>query len=249
MNYAWLDMGGGAITWIAGLALVLMFLLIGFDLVFQILSVVFKLVFLIIFLPLLLAAAAFEQTWSLAAGVVKNAINMLVKSAIQIVGITLKTLIIYATVSFAADTFFPGPRDGYSAILPPMMGTQIQNPDAQTLAVVNVFSVCERVATADGEMDKTAFRNCFTAQRAAAERQYPGAFDFMGNAWEFLMMMLGMFLLYFYVIKPKVDGILNIGGKESFDFGTWAKDLGKKIWHAPAQIFESVSKAIGKGGK
>ena len=146
MNYAWLDMGGGAFTWIAGLALVLMFLIIGFDLFFQILSVVFKLVFLIIFLPLLLAAAAFEQTWKLADGVVKNAINMLVKSAVQIVGITLKVLVIYATVSFAADEYFPGPNDGYSAILPPMMGQTVQNPDAQTLSVMEVFSTCEQVA-------------------------------------------------------------------------------------------------------
>ena len=246
MNYAWMDMGGGALTWVAGLALVLMFLVIGFDLVFQVLSVVFKLVFLIIFLPLLLAAAAFEQTWSLASGVVKNAINTLVKTAIQVVGITLKTLIIYATVSFAADTYFPGPRDGYSAILPPMMGAEIQNPDAQTMAVVNVFSTCEQVATANGEMDKDVFKNCFTAQRAAVEREYPGAFDFMGNAWEFLLIMIGLFCLYLYIIKPKIDGILNVGGKESFDFGNWAKDLGKKIWHAPQQIFETISKAVGK---
>ncbi len=246
MNYAWLDMGGGAITWVVGLALVLIFLIIGFDLVFQVLSVVFKLVFVIIFLPLLLAAAAFEQTWSLASGVVKKSIDLLVKTAIQVVGITLKTLIIYATVSFAADTYFPGPRDGYSAILPPMMGAEIQNPDAQTMAVVNVFSTCEQVATANGEMDKDVFKNCFTAQRAAVEREYPGAFDFMGNAWEFLLIMIGLFCLYLYIIKPKIDGILNVGGKESFDFGNWAKDLGKKIWHAPQQIFETISKAVGK---
>ena len=127
MNYAWLDLGGGVLTWLAGLSLVLMFLIIGFDLVFQILSVVFKLVFLIIFLPLILAAAAFEQTWSLASGVIKNSINMLVNSAIQIVRITIKVLITYAIVAYAADAYFPGPRDGYSAILPPMMGQQIEN--------------------------------------------------------------------------------------------------------------------------
>lgn len=246
MNYAWLDLGGGLFTWIAGLTLVLMFLIIGFDLVFQILSVVFKLVFLIIFLPLILAAAAFEQTWSLASGVVKNAINMLVKSAIQIVGITLKVLITYAVVAYAADAYFPGPVDGYSAILPPMMGREIENPDAQTLSVINVFSTCEMVATADGEMDADKFRDCFTAQRAAVEREYPGAFDFMRDGWEFLLMMGLVLLLYFYAIKPKVDRILTGGGKEQFDFGTWAKDLGKKIWNAPQQIFGAISKAVGK---
>ena len=246
MNYAWLDLGGGLFTWIAGLTLVLMFLIIGFDLVFQILSVVFKLVFLIIFLPLILAAAAFEQTWSLASGVVKNAINMLVKSAIQIVGITLKVLITYAVVAYAADAYFPGPVDGYSAILPPMMGREIENPDAQTLSVINVFSTCEAVATADGEMDADKFRDCFTAQRAAVEREYPGAFDFMRDGWDFLVMMIGLFLMYFWVIKPKVMGILTVGGKEQFDFGQWAKGLGKKIWSAPTQIFSGISKAFGK---
>lgn len=246
MNYAWLDMGGGAFTWIAGLALVLMFLIIGFDLFFQILSVVFKLVFLIIFLPLLLAAAAFEQTWNLADGVVKNAINMLVKSAVQIVGITLKVLVIYATVSFAADEYFPGPNDGYSAILPPMMGQTVQNPDAQTLSVMEVFSTCEQVALTDGEMDAEKFKNCFTARRAEVERKYPGAFDFMSDGWDFLLLMFGLFLLYFYVVQPKIDGILGKDSKEQFDFGTWTKDLGKKIWSAPQQIFEAISKAFGK---
>lgn len=246
MNYAWLDLGGGIFTWIAGLVLVLMFLIIGFDLVFQILSVVFKLVFLIIFLPLLLAAAAFEQTWSLAGGVVKNAINMLVKTAIQVVGITLKVLITYAIVAYAADAYFPGPRDGYSAILPPMMGQKVENPDAQTMSVMNVFSTCEKVATADGEMNADKFKACFTAQKAQVENKYPGAFDFMKDGWDFLLMMFLLFLLYFYAIKPKVDAILIAEGKEQFDFGTWAKDLGKKIWNSPKQIFESVSKAMGK---
>ena len=246
MNYAWLGLGGGLMTWLAGITLVIMFLLIGFDLVFQVLSVVFKLVFLIIFLPLLLAAAAFEQTWSLAAGVVKNAINMLVKSAIQIVGITLKTLIIYATVSFAADEYFPGPNDGYSAVLPPMMGQQVENPDAQTLSVMNVFSQCEKVALTDGEMNADKFKSCFTARKAEVERKYPGAFDFMADGWSFLLLMMGLFFMYFYVIKPKVDEILGKDSKEQFDFGGWTKDLGKKIWNTPQQLFEKVSQALGK---
>lgn len=246
MNYAWLDLGGGIFTWLAGLSLVLMFLIIGFDLVFQILSVVFKLVFIIIFLPLLLAAAAFEQTWSLAGGVVKNAINMLVNSAIKIVVITLKVLITYAIVAYAADSYFPGPRDGYSAILPPLMGQHVENPDAQTLSVMNVFATCEKVALTDGEMDANKFKDCFTAQRTQVENQYPGAFDFMSDGWDFLLMMFLLFLLYFYAIKPKVDGILMAEGSEQFDFGTWAKDLGKKIWNSPKQIFEIISKAVGK---
>lgn len=168
MNYAWLGLGGGAFTWLAGLTLVLMFLIIGFNLFFQILTVIFKLMFLIIFLPLILAAAAFEQMWSAANKAVGNAINMLVKSAVQIVAITLKILLIYAVVSFAADEYFPAPHDGYSAILPPMMGQQVQNPDAQTLSVINVFSTCEQVALSDGELNADKFKDCFTARRAEA---------------------------------------------------------------------------------
>ena len=249
MNYAWLDLGGGVFTWLAGLTLVLMFLIIGFDLVFQVLSVIFKLVFYIIFLPLILGAAAFEQTWSLASGVVKNAINKLVESAVQIISITLKVILTYAIVAYAADAYFPGPVDGYSAILPPMMGRTVENPDAQTMSIINVFSTCEQVATADGEMDADKFRDCFTAQRATIEREYPGAFDFMRDGWDFLLMMILLFALYFWAIKPKVSAIFGLdkaGKDEQFDFGTWAKDLGKKIWNTPKQIFGIISNAVGK---
>lgn len=249
MNYAWLDLGGGVFTWLAGLTLVLMFLIIGFDLVFQVLSVIFKLVFYIIFLPLILGAVAFEQTWSLASGVVKNAINKLVESAVQIISITLKVILTYAIVAYAADAYFPGPVDGYSAILPPMMGRTVENPDAQTMSIINVFSTCEQVATADGEMDADKFRDCFTAQRATIEREYPGAFDFMRDGWDFLLMMILLFALYFWAIKPKVSAIFGLdkaGKGEQFDFGTWAKDLGKKIWNIPKQIFGIISNAVGK---
>ncbi len=246
MNYAWLGMGGGAFTWIAGFVLVIMFLIIGFNLFFQVLSIVFKLMFIIIFLPLIIAATAFEGTWKLASNVVANAVTMLVKSAVQIVAISLKILIIYATVSFAADEFFPGPADGYSAIIPPLLGRTVENPDAQTMSVMNVFATCERVALSDGEMDADKFKDCFTAQRAMVERTYPNAFDFLDDGFDFLLIMFFMFVLYFFAISPKVDAILGKGSKEQFDFGTWTKDLGKKIWGMPQQIFDAVSKAAGK---
>ncbi len=245
MNYAWLGMGGGAFTWMAGLALVILFLIIGFDLFFQVLSVVFKLVFIIIFLPLFLAAAAFEGVWAVADGVVRGAINMLVKSAVRIVAITLKVLILYATISYAADATFPGPVDGYSAVMPPLMGARPENPDAQTLSVINVFKTCEQVGLADGQMDADKFRNCFTASRAAVERRYPGAFDFMGNGWEFLMVMFGLFFLYYYVINPKIDGLLGKDGAEKFDFGGWMKQLGQRMWDAPKMLFEKIANAAG----
>lgn len=260
MNYAWMDMGGGALTWIAGLALVIMFMIIGFDLFFQILSVVFKLVFLIIFLPLLLAATAFEGIWAKANGLVSKAIGMLISSAVRIIAITLKVIIIYATVSYTADTFMPGPNDGYSAILPPLMGQTVQNPDAQTLSVMNVFATCEQVALADGQIDKDIFKQCFIARKAEVERQYPGAFDFMKDGWDFMLMMVCLFLLYYYAISPKIDKLLpagtiklpipgesaNVGTGEQFDFGAWVHDLGQKIWHVPVQITEKITGAMEK---
>jgi len=244
MNYAWMGMGGGAITWLAGLLLVLMFMVIGFDLFFQVLSVVFKLIFIIIFLPLFLGAAAFEGTWSLASGLVTKGIDMVVSSAVRIVAITLKVLIVYATVSYCADTYFPGPTDGYSVMLPPLLGQKAENPDAQTLSVMNVFSECESVALVNGEMDGDKFKNCFTAKRAEVERKYPGAFDFLSNGWEFLLMMACLFFLYYYAISPKVDKMLGKEGKEFFDFGTWAKDIGKAAFKAPIQIAEKVTDII-----
>lgn len=262
MNYAWLGLGGGAFTWLAGLTLVLMFLIIGFDLFFQILSVVFKLVFLIIFLPLLMAAYAFEPIWSKASGLMSKAVGTLASSAVRIVAITLKVLVIYATVSFTADTFMPGPTDGYSAIMPPLLMGAPENPDAQTLSVMNVFSECEQVALSDGEMDKDKFKNCFTARKAAVERKYPGAFDFLGDGFGFLLMMMCLFFLYYYAISPKIDKLLpagsiklpipgedaNVSGKEEFDYGAWIHDLGQKIWHAPEQIAKKVTDKMGKKG-
>ena len=246
MNYAWLGMGGGILTWVAGLALVITFLIIGFDLFFQILSVVFKLIFLIIFMPFLLAAYAFEGAWKVASGLVGKGMNMLINSAIKIVVITLKVVIVYATVSYAADATFPGPVDGYSAMLPPMLGKPIENPDAQTLSVMKVFADCEQVALADGKMDQDKFTNCFTAQRAMVERQYPGAFDFLDDGWDFLILMLGVAFLYFYVIKDKVEGLLAGVGGEDFDFGGQIKQLGKNVWGLPTKIAGAITEKMGK---
>jgi len=247
MNYAWMGMGGGAITWVAGLALVIMFLIIGFNLFFQVLSVIMKLIFLIIFLPIFIAAYAFEPVWKVASGLTTRALNMLVSSAVKIVAISLKIVILYATVSYAADAFFPGPVDGFSTILPPMMNQSVQNPDAQTLSVINTFSECERVSLVNGEMDGDKFKKCFTAHRATVERKYPGAFDFMHDGWGFMMMMIGLFALYYWVVSPKIDTIISADkGGESFDFGANIKQLGKNIWNVPVQITEKITSAMGK---
>ncbi len=246
MNYSWLGLGGGAFTWVAGLGLVLLFLIIGFDLFFQVLSVLFKLIFLIIFLPIFLAAAAYEPVWSKAKGLTDKAIKMLVSSAVKVISITLKILIIYACVSFAADQFFPGPVDGYSSILPPLLGRDDANMDAQSLSVMRAFNDCEAVSLVDGELDSGIFADCFISARYEIEAQYPGAFDFMDDGWDFIMVMIGIFFLYYYIIAPKVDKLLSGTGSEEFDFGGWVKGLGKKAWSAPQEWVSGIVKKLGK---
>ena len=128
-----------------------------------------------------------------------------------------------------------------------MMNQSVQNPDAQTLSVINTFSECEHVALVNGEMDGDKFKNCFTAHRAAVERKYPGAFDFMHDGWGFMMMMIGLFALYYWVVSPKIDTIISADkGGESFDFGANVKQLGKNIWNVPVQITEKITSAMGK---
>ncbi|MCL2538368.1 MAG: hypothetical protein FWE52_02750 [Alphaproteobacteria bacterium] len=257
MNYAWMGMGGGMFTWLSGLALVIMFLFIGFNIFFKVLTVVFQLVFLIIFLPLIIAAWAFEKEWKLLGGVMSNAIGMLVRCAVRIIAITLQILIVYAMVVFAADEYFPGPRDGYSAILPPGIAMNLSATDTalvgeRTVSVMEVFSKCEHASMLEsGGVDKDAFVACFNYEKIQVERQHPGAFDFMRNGWEFLILMLGLFFVYWYVIRDKIDGMLGgkgIFGDEGgdFDYGKSVRDFGGALWKAPRQILDNIGKAMAK---
>ena len=242
MNYAWMDMGGGVFTWISGLALVLMFLIIGFDLLFQILTVIFKLIFIIIFMPLLLAAAAFEQVWGLAKELSKSAISMLVNSAISILKISLKICIIYAIVYFSASQY------GFTTILPPLLGTvHEENVTEQSRAVYDAFASCEKTSIVNGELNKAVFKSCFEQKRSIVESQYPGAFDFMSDGFNFLLFMVGIALLYFWIISPKIDTLFAKDGKEPFDYGQWIKDLGKTGVGAPYNMYSKIKGIINKG--
>lgn len=251
MNYAWLDLNdnvGGAITWIAGLALVLLFLYIGFDLLFQILSVFFKLIFVIIFMPLLIAAAAFEKVWSIAKGLFNSAIDMLINSMVTIIKISLKITIIYAVVYFAADQFYPGPTDGFTSILPPLISNiQPENMDAKTMSVMSAFSNCEKVSLIDGKMDREKFTACFKTQKNIVEQKYPGAFDFMDDGFDFLLFMIGVFILYLWIVSPKIDSILGKEGSESFDYGKWVKDFGKTAYNAPVNVYNQIRDKLKEG--
>ena len=245
MNYSWLGLGGGLFTWLAGLALVLVFLVIGFDLVFQILSVIFKLIFIIIFMPILLAGAAFEEVWSLAKGLVNISFDMLVNSAVSIIKISLKICLIYALVYFSADNFYPGPEDGFTTIMPPLLGKITkENPDAQTMSVINVFSECEQVSLIDNKMDKDKFVNCFNTQKKVVTAKYPGAFDFMDDGFYFLMFMFGVWFLYFWIVSPKIDEIIGNKSKDTFDYGKWLKDFGTTVYKAPAKLYEAIKEKL-----
>lgn len=247
MNYAWMGLGGGLFTWIAGLLVVIMFMVIGFDLFFQILSVIFRLVFLIIFMPIMIATTAFDKTWKMASGVASGAIKTLVGAAVKIIAISLKVVIVYSIMFFAADEFFPGPPDGYSSILPPMLVTEDLEPtSAETASVKAVFATCENRATTDGIIDEDKFVDCFKAEKQVVEARFPGAFDFMSDGWGFLLMMFGLFFIYMYVLSPKIDKLFaeapeihpfkKAGAKEAGgldNFGGELKNFGKLAWKKP----------------
>lgn len=246
MNYSWLGLGGGVFTWLAGLTLVLLFMIIGFDLVFQVLNVLFKLIFIIIFMPLLIASSAFEKVWSLAKGLLDSSIDMLIKSTVSILKITLKITIMYAIVFFAADDYYPGPEDSFTTILPPLMG-HIQDKPAspQAISVMEVFSNCEKVSLKDGEMDKDTFKQCFNTQKAVVEARYPGAFDFMEDGFSFLIFMIAMFFLYFWIVSPKIDDLFNEKDEKSkFAYGDWIKDFGKTVYNTPGKIYDKIKDYI-----
>jgi hypothetical protein len=248
MNYAWMGLGGGIMTWIAGFLTVIMFVVMGFDLFFQILSVVFKLVFLVIFLPLIVAATAFEKTWKMASGVLKKSIDILVESAIKVIAISLKVIILYAVISFAGNEVFPG-----SSLFPPLLDSGAVTTNAQTNAVHDVFATCESRAMVNGELDKDLFRDCFVVERARVESRFPHAFDFLHDGFGFLLLMIGMFCLYFYILGPRIDKLLaSVPSFEPFgksnetggvdNFGADLKKLTKMTWKKPQEFADKIIK-------
>lgn len=262
MNYAWLGLGGGIMTWISGLLLVIAFLIVGFDLFFQIFSVLFKVVFVIIFLPILIAAAAYEQVWKIASGLFRKALGTVVSAAVAIISISLKITILFSIVYYAADSLFPGPAgDNYTSILPPMFEMQMTGkttPQAQY--VMNAFAKCEAESKdANGLVDADLFKPCFLEQKAQIEQVYPDAFDFLKDGWTFLLLMFGLIFAYYYVLVPRIDKLLPYGKvkiplahteetdlstSEKFDIGKWTYDLGAKAWRAPRKWFDAAVKSM-----
>ena len=267
MNYAWLGLGGGVMTWVSGLLLVLGFLVIGFDLFFQIFSVLFKVVFVIIFLPILIAALAYETVWKAASGLFRKSIEIVIKAAISVISISLKIVILFSIIYFCADSMYPGPVDTYTAILPPLFEDKevVQNASPETSAVMQAFATCEAQSKdSDGNVEASAFETCFEAQKESIQQVHPGAFEFLDAGWSFFITMLGLLLLYFYVLSPRIDKIIPAGkvnlpifGEQTandtgtlseFDIGKWTRDLGEKVWHAPGKIFKGTVQRLKDNG-
>jgi hypothetical protein len=221
MSLAMMPRGGGFFTWLGGLAVVLLFLYIGFDVVFKVLNVVFNFVFLIIFMPLLLAAAAFAKTWEkMAGGVLNGALGILARTAVSVVGITLEVMIVSALINHG------------------MQSTMSSDPAVEYA----IIEKCERMAANDeGEIDKPAFAACFGAERAAN----PSAFRYLDKGWDFLVMMLFIFAVYHVLIKKKLQDRIDTSDKEAyFEFGENLKTFGQKLWNLPFQIIKKIP--IGK---
>ena len=117
------------------------------------------------------------------------------------------------------------------------------------MAVQSVFTECEKVSLVNGEMDKDKFKQCFMTRKNVIESRYPGAFDFMKDGFDFLIFMIGIFFLYFWVVSPKIDELLNAKkeGKEEFNYGDWVKDFGKTVYNAPGKIFNAVHDKLKQG--
>jgi len=260
MNYSWMGLGGGFWTWVAGLGLLILFMFIGLNVFFKILTVIFQLVFVIIFLPLIIAAWAYENQWGLLKGGFSNAIGMLAKCAIRIIAITLQILIFYAMVQFAAR------EAGYTAIFPAGILDDRAGHltrDEKSASILAVFSECERASiAATGLVDKKEFRNCFELRRIEVERRHPGAFDFMGNGLEFILIMIGLWIVYQYVIAAKIDELL-LGGKKNvgsggvfgysmgdpFEYGTYVRDFGKASINGANKLLGIIGNTAGKAKK
>lgn len=240
MNFSWAGLGGGVMTWVAGLAMVILFLYIGFGLFARVLNIVFKLVFVVVFMPLIVASYAFNETWKLAKGIVSNSINMLASSAVKLVQITLEIVLLYAVVAFTADEYFPGPNDGYSAILPPgIVGAQNINPNDRAMDIMSVFSKCEKVAL----NDKEKFRDCFIVEKRAVERKHPGAFDFMNDGFFFILFFMAVYFVYAYAVKPEIEKVFKLKEDDNFRFGDWLMDFGKSVWKLPEKVVNIIGNA------
>ena len=90
------------------------------------------------------------------------------------------------------------------------------------------------------KIKKDKFLKCFDTQKTVVTKQYPHAFDFMDDGFEFLLFMIGIALLYFWIISPKVDELINTKNKEPFNYGDWLKQFGKTVYGTPEKIYNTI---------
>ena len=99
----------------------------------------------------------------------------------------------------------------------------------------------------DGDISKDKFKTCFIEQRKIVEQKYPNAFDFMDDGFEFMLFMIGVALLYFWIISPKIDKLITENKSDAFDYGQKLKEFGNTVYSAPGKIFTAVKDALNKG--
>jgi hypothetical protein len=184
------------------------------------LNVVFNLVFLIIFLPLLLASFAFEKTWGIAKSISTGAIEILAKTAVRVIGITIEVMILSSMISYAKqETLSSDPAVEYA-----------------------ILEKCEKAAerkdsTGKIKIDNTVYKSCFAAERAAN----PTAFRYLDNGWDFLMMMLFLFAVYHVLLRTRLQKIIDTSDDGAyFKFGDNLKTFGQTIWKLPSQIMKKI---------
>ncbi len=248
MNLGWWD--GSIFVWIAGFSMIFLFMVIGFNLIFDFMNIVLSLSFLIIFMPLIIASYAFKIP--LFSNVGPTSVGILINAAANTILIALKVAILYVIILFPADKYFPGPLDGYTAVFPPEIAgfslseTASNNLDKTTQTerpqIAEVLQKCSEVSKqSDGKMNKDTFKNCYQE----AKTHYPDAFTWLDNSIDFFLMMIGVLVIYWTLIRKKIDEIL--GNKKSiFNFGDTVYDAGKKTGKSIGTVVKIFVKKVAK---
>jgi len=143
-----------------------------------------------------------------------------------------------------------------------IMGNEMVARDARGQSIIEVFQRCEIAAkqNPDGLVDRNLFRACFERERVQIERYHPGAFDFMSNGFRFILMFLGIFLVYHYAIAKRVDALFDKSTGDSsgnfssdtndeFAYGKYVRDFTSKAWKVPLAVTKKAEGRFAPGKK
>jgi hypothetical protein len=202
MNLAWMQ--GEYVLWFLGLLLVIFFAFYGLKLFFELMNVVFQVIFYIIYTPVIIASFAFNGVWPIMKNISSGVIKNLTQLAINMIAITLKIVIFYSIIQFAADKYYPGPVDGYNSIFPPEI---LQNQTAASAStsdtkpqIANVMMKCEIASKENGVINEEKFKSCWKSE----EKKNPAAFEFLKHPLDFILMLLFLMLFYFYAVESRL---------------------------------------------